>query len=69
MSYSNSGPAVAAYIVERSTGTPFEEYVREQVFLPLGMETSTFHVPQARAFWRRGTNRTGSVRRPTNTSS
>lgn len=46
MSYSNSGPAVAAYIVEKSTETPFEEYAREQVFLPLGMETSTFHVPQ-----------------------
>ena len=46
MAYNNSGPSVAAYIVEKVTGTPFEEYAREQVFVPLGMETSTFHVPQ-----------------------
>ena len=46
MAYNNSGPSVAAYIVEKVTGTPFEEYAREQVFVPLGMETSTFHVPR-----------------------
>ena len=46
MAYNNSGPSVAAYIVEKITGTPFEEYAREQVFLPLGMETSTFRFPQ-----------------------
>ncbi len=54
MSYSNSGPSVAASIVEKSTGTPFEEYVREQVFLPLGMETSTFYVPQGASLLAKG---------------
>ena len=54
MSYSNSGPSVAAYIVEKVTGTPFEEYVREQVFVPLGMETSTFHVPRDAALLAKG---------------
>ena len=46
MSYSNSGPAFAAYVVEKVTGTPFEDYAREQLFLPLGMETVTFRMPQ-----------------------
>ena len=47
MAYNNSGPSVAAYIVEKVTGMPFEEYAREQVFLPLGMETATFQVPRS----------------------
>ena len=46
MSYSNSGPAVAAYIVEKLAGTAFEDYVREHVLEPLGMETSTFRFPR-----------------------
>ena len=46
MSYSNSGPSIAAYVVEKITGKTFEEYVREHVFDPLGMETSTFHFPR-----------------------
>ena len=47
MAYSNSGLAFAAYIGENVTGTPLKEYAREQVFLPLAMETSTFLVPQS----------------------
>ncbi len=42
MSYSNSGPGVAAYIVEKSTGQLYEEYVDSNFFKPLGMETATF---------------------------
>jgi CubicO group peptidase (beta-lactamase class C family) len=45
MSYSNSGPAVAARILERVTGQSFESYVEEQVFANLGMESSSFHIP------------------------
>ncbi|MBR5359270.1 MAG: beta-lactamase family protein [Lachnospiraceae bacterium] len=37
-SYSNWGAALAAYIVERVSGLPYEEYVRENIFKPLGME-------------------------------
>ena len=54
MAYSNSGPSFAAYIVEKVSGTPFEEYAREQVFLPLGMETATFQVPRGTALMAKG---------------
>lgn len=37
-SYSNWGAALAAYIVERVSGLPYEEYVRENIFVPLDME-------------------------------
>ena len=37
-SYSNWGAALAAYIVERVSGMPYEEYVRENIFVPLDME-------------------------------
>ena len=42
MSYSNSGPGVAAYIVEKLVGLPYEEYVDSTFFKPLGMKTATF---------------------------
>lgn len=42
MSYCNSGPAVAAYIVERITGKKFEEYIAENFFKPIGMKTATY---------------------------
>ena len=41
-SYSNSGPRVAAFIVEKCTGQFFEEYVDSNFFEPLGMNTATF---------------------------
>ena len=59
MSYSNSGPAIAAYAVEKITGTAFEDYVRENVFDPLGMETSTFRFPRDAALLARGYEATG----------
>ncbi|MCR5249721.1 MAG: beta-lactamase family protein [Lachnospiraceae bacterium] len=37
-SYSNWGAALAALIVQRVSGQPYEEYVREYIFVPLGME-------------------------------
>jgi CubicO group peptidase (beta-lactamase class C family) len=42
MSYCNSGPPVAAYIVEKITGRRFEDYVTENFFLPIGMKTATY---------------------------
>lgn len=54
MSYSNSGPGIAAYIVEKLTGEDFEDYVREQVFDPLGMENSTFRFPRDPALMAKG---------------
>lgn len=42
MAYSNSGPAVAAYIVEKETNMLFEDYVQTHFFNPLSMETATY---------------------------
>ncbi len=42
MSYCNSGPSVAAYIVEKISGKRFEDYVTENFFLPIGMKTATY---------------------------
>lgn len=43
--YSNYGSALAAYIVERVSGMPFEEYVQENILLPLDMKNTTFQQP------------------------
>ncbi|MBA2726702.1 MAG: beta-lactamase family protein [Parachlamydiaceae bacterium] len=45
MSYCNSGPAVAAYIVEKITGKSVEEYVGQNFFKPIGMQTATYFQP------------------------
>ncbi len=45
MAYCNSGPAVAAYIVEKVTGKRFEDYVKENFFIPIGMQTATYFKP------------------------
>ena len=46
MSYSNSGPAVAAYIVEKIAGITYEEFVSREFFIPLHMNSSTFTFDQ-----------------------
>ena len=43
--YSNYATALAGYIVERSSGEPFDDYVEKHIFLPLGMTNSTFRQP------------------------
>ncbi|MFC4056697.1 serine hydrolase [Planomonospora corallina] len=40
VSYNNYGVALAGYLVETVSGMPFEEYVRRNVFEPLGMKDS-----------------------------
>jgi len=47
MSYCNSGPPVAAYIVEKITGQRFEDFVAQNLFLPIGMKTATYFQPAA----------------------
>ncbi len=44
-SYSNYGTALAGHIVELVSGTPFEDYVEQNIFKPLGMQHSTFREP------------------------
>ena len=45
MAYCNSGPPVAAYIVEKLTEQRFEDYVQLNLFLPIGMKTATYFEP------------------------
>ena len=44
MSYCNSGPPVAAYVVQKVTGIEFERYVKEAYFEPMGMATTTYRL-------------------------
>ena len=43
--YSNYGVGLAGYIVQRISREPFEQYVSEHIFLPLGMKHSSFNQP------------------------
>jgi CubicO group peptidase (beta-lactamase class C family) len=43
--YSNYGASLAGYIVERVSGRPFNDYVTDNIFKPLGMSRSTFAQP------------------------
>lgn len=47
MAYCNSGPPVAAAIVEKFTGQRFEDFVQQNLFLPIGMKTATYFEPSA----------------------
>ncbi|HEY1938987.1 MAG TPA: serine hydrolase domain-containing protein [Candidatus Angelobacter sp.] len=43
--YSNYGASLAGYIVERVSGQPFNDYIAQNIFKPLGMSRSTFAQP------------------------
>jgi CubicO group peptidase (beta-lactamase class C family) len=43
--YSNYGFGLAAYIVQRISGEPFEEYLKHHIFEPLGMRRSSAYQP------------------------
>ncbi len=43
--YSNWATTLAGYIVQRVSGMPFDDYVEQRVFAPLGMHDSTFRQP------------------------
>lgn len=45
MAYTNIGPAVAAYVVQKVSGTTFERYVRENLLSPLEMHSTGFTRP------------------------
>ncbi|HTQ53721.1 MAG TPA: serine hydrolase domain-containing protein [Bryobacteraceae bacterium] len=42
MAYCNSGPAVAAYVVEKVSGQRFEDYVQQHLFGPIHMDTASY---------------------------
>ena len=43
--YSNYGASLAGYIVQRTSGEPFDAYLEHHIFSPLGMQHSTFRQP------------------------
>lgn len=43
MSYSNIGPAIGGYVVEKAAGETFEVFADREVFQALGMTSATFH--------------------------
>lgn len=51
--YSNAGIAVVGYVLERTQEQPFVDYLREELLLPLGMDSSRFEakadIPARRA--------------------
>ena len=42
--YSNVGPSLAGHLVERAAGLGFEEYQRERILAPLGMDHSSWRL-------------------------
>ncbi|WP_295801504.1 serine hydrolase [uncultured Microbulbifer sp.] len=43
--YSNYATALAGLIVQNVSGVPFNDYIEQNIFQPLGMENSTFEEP------------------------
>ena len=43
--YSNYATAIAGYIVQRVSGQPFDQYIAQHIFQPLGMQHSSFTQP------------------------
>ncbi|MGH9218313.1 MAG: serine hydrolase domain-containing protein, partial [Vicinamibacterales bacterium] len=44
MSYSNPGYGIAGHILERLTGQKYEDRIAEEIFKPIGMTESSFHL-------------------------
>jgi CubicO group peptidase (beta-lactamase class C family) len=42
MSYSNPGNAIAGYLIEKTTAKPFDQYIRETLLRPMGMEHADY---------------------------
>jgi hypothetical protein len=43
--YSNYGAALAGYIIQKISGVPYEQYIQENIFSPLGMTQSSVYQP------------------------
>jgi CubicO group peptidase (beta-lactamase class C family) len=43
--YSNYGATLAGYIVQRVSGMPFDDYIEQNILLPLNMHRTTFRQP------------------------
>ena len=47
MSYANPGYAIAGLILEKTAGMPYEDYIAQEIFAPLGMQASSFRLTDA----------------------
>jgi CubicO group peptidase (beta-lactamase class C family) len=54
--YSNYATALAGHIVERASGMPFDDYIEQHIFQPLGMDSSSFRQPLPPALLARMSN-------------
>ena len=45
-SYSNTGYALLAVIIEQVSGKSYDEYVRDNILIPLGLKDTGFHLPR-----------------------
>ena len=48
--YCNLGYNILAYITETVSGVPFEEYVTNEILLPIGMTLSGYHIPTTQGY-------------------
>lgn len=51
-SYSNSGYHLLGLIIEKASGTSYEEFLRQNIFTPLGMKQSGYDSPRSIIKWR-----------------
>lgn len=47
MSYSNPGYGIAGYLIEKISGTPFDQYIHDNILTPLGITTGDFRFTPA----------------------
>jgi CubicO group peptidase (beta-lactamase class C family) len=47
MSYSNPGNAIAGYLIEKISGKPFDQYIRDAFLRPMGMEKADYPFTEA----------------------
>lgn len=45
-SYTNIGPTIIAYLIEKISGLSYEDYVQQHIFAPLGVKDASFHLSQ-----------------------
>ncbi|MGK2960652.1 MAG: serine hydrolase domain-containing protein [Gemmatimonadaceae bacterium] len=43
--YSNTGYALLAAVIEQVSGASYDEYVRENILIPIGLRSTGFHLP------------------------
>jgi CubicO group peptidase (beta-lactamase class C family) len=47
MSYSNPGYGIAGYLIEKVSGTPYDQYIHDNILSPLGITTGDFRFTPA----------------------